>query len=157
MNGKRFKLVNALCVAFLMLSFAVIPANANSEKSTNSIVVALAPGCERDIAYGQTYSTDLNPSAQYRIFCFNGKKGDKITITLSPSTSNSKKKLDPYLVLNNPNGNRIGYDNPSGKGKTAQIVHNSLPNDGVYIIIAGSDYKVPSGDSWGIQIKLSKR
>ncbi|WP_424101985.1 tetratricopeptide repeat protein [Moorena producens] len=80
----------------------------------------------------------------YNPHTFEGKAGEQITIELT------SEEFDPYLILIDPDGNRIAKDNNSGEGKNARITV-TLPTTGTYVIWANSYNQQETGNytlSW---------
>ena len=89
-------------------------------------------------------SETLNNNRYYNRHTFEGKAGEQITIELTSD------QFDPYLILIDPDGNRIAKDDDSGEGKNARITV-TLPTTGTYVILANSYNKRETGNytlSW---------
>ncbi|AOX01695.1 hypothetical protein BJP34_21645 [Moorena producens PAL-8-15-08-1] len=89
-------------------------------------------------------SETLNDNSYYNRHTFEGKAGEQITIELNSD------EFDPYLILIDPDDNRIAKNNNSGEGKNARITV-TLPTTGTYVIWANSYNKQETGNyslSW---------
>ena len=89
-------------------------------------------------------SETLNNNSYYNPHTFEGKAGEQITIELT------RDEFDPYLILIDPDGNRIAKDNNGGEGKNARITV-TLPTTGTDVIWANSYNKQETGNytlSW---------
>ncbi|NEO15426.1 MULTISPECIES: tetratricopeptide repeat protein [unclassified Moorena] len=89
-------------------------------------------------------SETLEDNSYYNRHTFEGKAGEQITIELS------RDEVDPYLILIDPDGNRIAKDNNGGEGKNARITV-TLPTTGTYVILANSYNQQVTGNytlSW---------
>ena len=90
------------------------------------------------IAYGQTLNgqlsnTDcrLDDNSYADFYTFNGTQGDQVTINLSSTA------FDTYLGLANETGSFIVEDDDGGGGTNSRIT-TTLPQTGLYIILANS-------------------
>ncbi len=107
------------------------------------------------IAYGMTVTGNIrddNPAVAYE---FNAQAGDIVTITMNSTVGN----LDPYLVLNAPDGEQITLndDDPQNDTLNAAIRNVTIPEDGDYVIIAtryGGDDN-PSTGRYALTIEQS--
>ncbi|NEO95933.1 MAG: hypothetical protein F6K56_39595, partial [Moorea sp. SIO3G5] len=89
-------------------------------------------------------SETLENNSYYNRHTFEGKAGEQITIELT------SEEFDPYLILIDPDGNRIAKDNNGGEGKNARITV-TLPTTGTYVIWANSYNQQETGNytlSW---------
>jgi hypothetical protein len=85
-------------------------------------------------------TTDIQSSVGYYLdaYWFAGAQGDRVRITMSSAAFN------PYLILNQRNGNFVDEDDNSGGGPLgwdaqitlASLPTRTLPETGVYLIIA---------------------
>jgi CHAT domain-containing protein/Flp pilus assembly protein TadD len=78
-----------------------------------------------------SHSDTLEDNSYYNRHTFEGKAGEQITIELTSD------EFDPYLLLIDPEGNKIAEDDDSGEGKNARITL-TLPSAGTYVIWANS-------------------
>ncbi|MGQ9866403.1 MAG: trypsin-like peptidase domain-containing protein [Pseudanabaenaceae cyanobacterium] len=67
----------------------------------------------------------------FQVFRFEGKQGQRIVIDME------SEEIDPYLVLFDPQGQKIAEDDNSGTGDNARIVL-TLPSTGTYTLYANS-------------------
>lgn len=81
------------------------------------------------VQQGTLSPSDSKRSSQsyFDTYQFEGKKGDKITITLSSSI------LDPYLMMTLPNGKQLEKDDISPQNSTAEITTILEENGVVYV------------------------
>ncbi|HEX8244883.1 MAG TPA: pre-peptidase C-terminal domain-containing protein, partial [Longimicrobium sp.] len=90
------------------------------------------------ITLGQTVNGRLTTSDALRddntymdAFVYQGRAGERITITLSSGA------FDSWLVVNDPNGPLYEHDDNSGGGNDARLTL-TLPHSGPYVIVANS-------------------
>jgi serine protease Do len=89
----------------------------------------------------------LNDGSYYKAYQFQGQAGQSLMIEMRGNG------IDPYLVLFDAAGNKIGEDDDGGGGKNAKLMI-TLPNTGQYTIYANS-YEVGQTGSFTILGKLS--
>ncbi|MFQ3679875.1 MAG: immunoglobulin domain-containing protein, partial [Pseudanabaenaceae cyanobacterium] len=75
---------------------------------------------------------------------FTGQQGQRIVLDMESN------EIDPYLVLFDPQGQKIAEDDNSGSGDNARIVL-TLPRTGLYTVYANS-YAV--GDTGGFRLQV---
>ncbi|MEO6589673.1 MAG: FG-GAP-like repeat-containing protein [Pyrinomonadaceae bacterium] len=92
------------------------------------------------IGYGQTVNgqlsnTDcrLDDNSYADFYVFNGTQGDQVTINLISTA------FDTYLGLSNESGTFVVEDDDGGGGTNSRIV-TTLPQTGLYIILANSTF-----------------
>ncbi|WP_293105911.1 tetratricopeptide repeat protein, partial [Moorena sp. SIO3I6] len=128
--------------------FWEIPAQSLTAQET----IPLMPSSGQRIALESTTVRDrldsssesLENNSYYNRHTFEGKAGEQITIELTSD------EFDPYLILIDPDGNRIAKDNDGDEEKNARITV-ILPTTGTYVIWANSYNKQETGNytlSW---------
>lgn len=125
-----------------MLSSAALAQDATEEPTEDAHTSAptAAPGQEsavsagpgREIQMGATVEGTLSPDSPSVIYNFIAKAGDIVAITMESSD------LDSYLRLGDQRGNELLYDDDGADDLNARIGPVHLPEDGAYVIIAGS-------------------
>lgn len=97
---------------------------------------------------GDSRSNSVNNSMGIG-YTFEGRAGDVVRIAL---TSND---FDPYLILLDPDGREIAYDDDGGGGLNSQIRNFELPEDGTYTIVVSSFLTQADGQSFSGEFTLS--
>ncbi|XWX03864.1 PPC domain-containing protein [Aggregatilineales bacterium SYSU G02658] len=78
--------------------------------------------------------SDLSEEVSARLFSFNGKEGDTVTLTM---TAVNESVLDSFLVLLGPAGQVVAFnDDIRFSTLNAQIADAVLPVDGSYLVLA---------------------
>jgi hypothetical protein len=117
---KTALLIVIVC-SMLLISFVTVPSLLTARAATM-------------IEYAKPVTGQLTAGQKVE-YTFNGKAGDKLTITMSATDGDG---LNAYVSLYNPEGVLIG-ENDDGLGKSdAQISGIVLPVDGVYKIVAAN-------------------
>lgn len=121
------------------------PTDSTNSSANNSTL------CELDqmahINYGESATASITSQAPQALFCFEGKTGDIVQITVSASSGG----IAPFVVLADSGGNTV-YDQATASTPqdTAQIIFQ-LPQDGSYLIVVGPNNGV-AGD---VSVELS--
>ena len=149
-SNDRFVNNNALLVTILpeTTDYVIYVTTSNIEPNgIGSYTLKMTADVMTPITYGTSLTsasiatTDLQTSAgdYWDVYWFQGTKGDKVQIDMSSSAPG----LDPFLLLQKPNGDLVAKDDNSLDGsKNARISPTSLrplaelPETGKYIIIA---------------------
>ncbi len=71
-----------------------------------------------------------------QVYSFEGLKGDLVSVSMEKSGTALDEILEPYLVLLDEDGNRIGESTDYAYEDVARITSIKLPADGVYLIVA---------------------
>jgi hypothetical protein len=112
------------------------------------VVGTLTPG---QSVSGQLLSTDcvISDGSYADAYSFSGTAGQAVSIALTSSV------FDTYLLLADPNGDKVGEDDNSGGGTNARIPatgYFTLPSTGTYQIYANS---ASSGETGAYSLTLS--
>jgi hypothetical protein len=83
------------------------------------------------IQYGETLFGQITESHEADRWTFEGSEGDLITISMEGSSGS----LDTFLVLLEPDGNEIGFNDDGGL-RFNSVLYARLPKNGTYTIIA---------------------
>ncbi len=92
------------------------------------------------LAVGETVTGTLTAEQPSAAFTFEGLAGQRLTMTLT------SEDFDAYLVLRDASGAALASDDDSGGGLNAQITAFTLPDDGLYTLVAGSYSNNGTGD-----------
>jgi hypothetical protein len=85
-----------------------------------------------DIAYGESQSGNIDANIPAVTYRFSGSAGDAVTITMSRAGGD----LNSYLYLLDGQGQLLYEDNDSGGDNGDARINYTLPDDGVYLILA---------------------
>lgn len=102
---------------------------------------AAVPGDSQGGANGRLDSGDqqLDSGEYYETYSYAARSGELLTITLASS------EIDPYLMIIDPDGNKIAEEDDSfGHGLNVVITVN-LPVSGSYLIVVTSAYPDETG------------
>ena len=91
------------------------------------------PDDARTISAGQTLNGQISPGGDQDLYYFDGTANQEITIEMTKSSGN----LDPYIILNRPNGSNLGYNDDGAGYPNARLIIR-LPDSGRYQIVARS-------------------
>lgn len=128
---------------FLVLSLAACtitaaPLAAQQRLYEPSAVLSLPADAARMIASGETKrgelrATDdfLSDSSHFGRWYFSGRRGERVTVTQRSGS------FDTYLFLGKQGAAEIAEQNDDAEETNSEIAY-TLPDDGVYVIIAGS-------------------
>jgi uncharacterized protein (TIGR03437 family) len=108
----------------------------NNENGVGGYTVRLVGNAIQSIGYGANLTAaiaagDLQTAAGDFVdgYFFAGTAGDRVQIRMSSSS------FDPLLILNRNNGDPHAFDDNGGGGTTA-LISTTLPETGVYVIVA---------------------
>ena len=133
-------------------TYAIL-ANSFSPATTGNYSVTLTfgtggttcPPAPTPITNGQTINgtfvtgdCSLPDQSRYDLYSFSASAGQQVSITMTGTSP-----VDPYLILQAPDGDTIGEDDNGGGGTSARIppiagTFGSLPATGTYIIYANT-------------------
>jgi hypothetical protein len=85
-----------------------------------------------DIAYGESQSGNIDANIPAVTYRFSGSAGDAVTITMSRAGGD----LNSYLYLLDGQGQLLYEDNDSGGDNGDARISYTLPDDGIYLILA---------------------
>ena len=85
-----------------------------------------------DIAYGESQSGNIDANIPAVTYRFSGSAGDAVTITMSRAGGD----LNSYLYLLDEQGQLLYEDNDSGGDNGDAQINFTLPDDGIYLIVA---------------------
>jgi hypothetical protein len=114
--GKHLALVALLGAA------AVAPAAAQEPR-------VLSPGASPSDQFTGQEPVTRSRRAPYHIWTFEGRRGQRVVLDMM------SRDFDAYLVLRDPDGAMVAYDDDSGEGNDARI-RTVLPRDGRYRLVA---------------------
>jgi len=114
------------------------------DQSTGFYTLTLTQGQIATLSYGDSVEGQLSSGSIQEYYTFEGAEGDTVIITMVATSGD----LDSYLILNGPDGLGLTYDDDSGGDLDSQIIYYSLPEQGVYTIIA-TRYDEEIGTSTG--------
>jgi len=106
-------------------------------KHTGGLAQIALPACRRveelstDISFGEPVTGTIEVGGR-SLWIFKGMAGQVVTITMTGDDYG----VDPYLTLLGPDGTVLVEDDDGGDGKNSMIRGFSLPETGVYAIIA---------------------
>ncbi len=103
----------------------------------------VAPGT-LTILYGSTVAGEINDGLPAATYAFLAKAGDVVTVAMTRTAGD----LDPYLLLFKADSTQLAQDDDSGPDKDARITALTIPEDGIYYIVA-SRYLLQGGDTSG--------
>ena len=118
--------LSATSLAAIALTASTASANLSSTPSANTL---LKRSCRLD----STDST-LQDGSRYDLHQFAGVEGQSVTISLESS------EFDPYLILEDPNGNRVGEhdDIDIDSDNLNARIEMTLANNGIYNVYTNS-------------------
>lgn len=135
-------------IVIMMLSSAVLAQDATEQPTGDAATPAptaapvqesAAPaGPGREIQIGATVEGSLSPDSPSVVYNFIAQAGDVVAITMESSD------LDSYLRLGDQRGNQLLADDDGADDLDARIGPVRLPEDGAYVVIAGSFDNVAS-------------
>ncbi len=99
------------------------------------------PLTPQPIACGDEFQDSIEEEDWLDLWSFGGQEGAQVTIAMDSASGSS---LNEYLILLDPDGNTVAEDNDAGPGDNALIANFTLPESGIYTIIA-----TRSGQAWG--------
>jgi hypothetical protein len=85
-----------------------------------------------DMAYGESQSGNIDANIPAVTYRFSGSAGDVVTITMSRAGGD----LNSYLYLLDGQGQLLYEDNDSGGDNGDAWINFTLPDDGIYLILA---------------------
>lgn len=107
----------------------------------------------RLIDYGTTLQGAIDDENPFRYFQFDARRGDVITVTLTAESGN----LDPAVKLLSTDFVEMAQDDDSGDGQDARLAAITLPESGMYTLIATRN-REESGQTHGtFAIQLNGR
>jgi hypothetical protein len=83
------------------------------------------------IQYGETITGQISGTREAERWTFEGSEGDLIAISMEGDSGS----LDTFLVLLEPGGNEIGFNDDGGQ-RFNSVLYAQLPEDGTYTIVA---------------------
>jgi hypothetical protein len=114
-----------------------------------AFVVALAPTFHHAqaaggvMAYGDVVSGQIDNATYYELWQFSGKKGDRITITMT-----GDGQLDPYVGLIEMASEQVLAEDDDSAGNSNAMIETTLPSTGDFAIVA-TRYDFDQGTSQG--------
>lgn len=149
-----FQLPSAGEYTIIVTSYEFLSGDEASGDFTLSLEIETGDGVTQEptgageIAYGQSVTgalTATTPTVEYR---FTGEAGDRVIIAMESGA------FDTYLTLYSADNRAtpLAADDDSGGGLNSQIGPFTLPEDGDYVIVAGS---FSGGAAGGFTLRLS--
>ena len=111
--------------------------NGSGGSSTGSYTLTLLTGSPAQntqagsISYGQTVTGQISSIRRAERWAFQGTAGDVVIVTMEGTGG----ELDTFLVLLDPNGDEIAYNDDSGPSLNSRL-YSQLPESGTYTIVA---------------------
>ncbi|MFC1959197.1 PPC domain-containing protein [Chloroflexota bacterium] len=96
------------------------------------------------ILYGSTVAGSVTDDSSSANYAFLGNAGDVVTIALTGTSGD----LDSFLLLFTADSVQLVQDDDSGPGNDARITAFSLPEDGIYYIVA-TRFELQNGTTTG--------
>ncbi len=100
-----------------------------------------------EIVYGASLSGQIGDQNPYEEYIFFGQQGDQIRIAMTRASGD----LDALVTLLDSERKQVAFDDDSGEDKDALIERFTLPQDGMYILVA-SRYEREQGTTSGAYI-----
>ncbi|MCC6612553.1 MAG: PPC domain-containing protein [Anaerolineae bacterium] len=94
-------------------------------------MTALAQG-GTELAYGGSAEGQFTDGVTEVLYTFTGSAGDLIVARMTANTS----PLDSYLILRDPSGTQVAYDDDDGGSLNSMVGPFALPVDGTYTLVA---------------------
>lgn len=117
----------------------------------------ITPDVDRGvIAYGQTVTGEISTDSFNDLWSFRGTRGDIIDVQMAAASGD----LDPFVSIIIPQGDVLITSDTGGEGKNAALYSVTLPETGVYTLVArraGSDLGAGGDTQGAYELKLTLR